>query len=890
VASPLVASAKGNEGVFVAEATGLDDVVADSAGAAPVAADKNKTDQAQTGRPGGIEEITVTARKREENLQDTPIAVTAFTETDLVDQDIRRIQDINSNVPTLQFDSAVSSSSSARIFLRGVGNGDPISSDDPGVGVYIDGAYLPRAQGALLTVSDIQRVEVLRGPQGTLFGKNTIGGAINIVTQKPDMTEVSGRAEVRVGNYDRFDSRFSINVPLVPERAAARFSFATANRDGFVKNKGTGRDLQDDKLLAGRAQFLFVPSERVEISLSGDHSIERRTPPGGKCFVENRRFQDEAGFGQTPMMGQVMEDGDGVLESAPAARAFSAAVGLPLVQQGAALTDPTGNLNNFFRACAADGLRDERSVDSDLTFNRDYLKTFGTNGTVTFDVTENMTFKAITSWQRRQVEQNTDLDYTGLSLAQATLDAGGAEQDSLSQEFQLTGSGMDDRLNYVVGVYGFKETNDNRAYAGVATTTPLLFTGVDPRFVVGVPGQGAVPFGTAFSNPANAQLRSDFLGTAVAIDPTAMGGAFPAQRLITQADIDAAIAAGRPIPTPFVPGAITETKLKVDNISYAAYSQATYDFTEKLSGTIGLRFTHERKRVANQVLAVTPGTIGRNIRRAGEVNFQFERSRRFSDFSPMANLSYKATDDMLVYANFSKGFKSGGFNGRANAPELTVPIDDEKVTAYEVGIKSSWFDNLLLLNVAGFFNVYEGIQLTIPSGGGAQAQILVLNAGEAHIRGAEIEARARPLDGLELTTSLGVVNADYVEFDDPTNLRAKDRRLPATPNYTMNFAAAYQIPVSSLGDLRLRAEWAHRGRSGTDVVDSRLLRKSKHGELDATIGFMFADGVTEVVLFGNNLLNRQYFTNGVSLGASIGNVYRFYNDPRTYGLEVRRRF
>jgi iron complex outermembrane receptor protein len=248
------------------------------------------------------------------------------------------------------------------------------------------------------------------------------------------------------------------------------------------------------------------------------------------------------------------------------------------------------------------------------------------------------------------------------------------------------------------------------------------------------------------------------------------------------------------------------------------------------------------------------------------------------------------TDDLLLYSNFSKGFKSGGFNGRANALALTNEIDDEKVTAYEIGAKTQWFDNRLVLNVAGYWNIYEDIQLTIPSGGNAQAQILVENAGEAVIKGVELEMRALPLPGLELTISGGVTNAGYTEFDDPQNTRAKERDLLAVPNYTGNFAAAYTFPIGDLGDLRLRGEWSHRGASSTDVVDTRQLRKGKNGELDATIGFAMADGVTEVVLFGKNLLNRSYFVNGVSLASSFGHTYRFFNDPRTYGIEIRRQF
>src|SRR5262245_5682803 len=221
-------------------------------------------------RPIGIEQLTVTARKREERLQDTPLSVSAFAGPDLADLDVRRIDEIADQVPNLAFDASSENSQAARVYMRGVGNGDSIASDDPGVGIYLDGVYLARAQSSLLTISDVDRVEVLRGPQGTLFGKNTIGGTVNVITKKPTLDDFGGSAEVRYGNYNRFDSRVALNVPLAAETAAMRFSMATASRDGFQKNKGVGPDLDDDKLLAFRSQLLALPSDNLELILSAD--------------------------------------------------------------------------------------------------------------------------------------------------------------------------------------------------------------------------------------------------------------------------------------------------------------------------------------------------------------------------------------------------------------------------------------------------------------------------------------------------------------------------------------------------------------------------------------------------------------------------------------------
>jgi iron complex outermembrane receptor protein len=820
------------------------------------------SDQSRRTRPTAIEEITVTARRREEAVQDTPVAVTPFSAREIVDRDIRQLDEITASVPSLQFDSATGSSNSARVYLRGVGNGDPISSDDPGVGLYVDEVFLPRAQGALLTISDIERIEVLRGPQGTLFGKNTIGGAISVTTKKPDPTEFGADAAIRIGNYNRFDTRLAVNVPLVPESVGARVSFATATRDAFVSNQSTGRDFQDDKLIGGRAQLRFTPIDALDLNVAYDQSRENRAPFGGKCVVSNRA---SPASGAEP--ANMDSDGDGIVESAPAAIAFASLVGLPLAEQvPVAEAGFPAELNNFFASCAQDSSRSNRKVASDFVDSKNDLDSMGLTAAATYEFENGLALRGITAWRRNDLKTLVDLDYSELDLAQPSrANAGDETQNSFSQEIQFLGQLLDDRLNFVLGMYGFIEDIDDSTFGGLATTTPVVIGGnlgfrTDPTLGVPANTQFGLAVANGLVNPA------DFNGILLP-GSTAAGGANVA-----------------------VFGAATETTRKVNNTGYAAYTQGTYDFTDRLSMTLGARMTSERKRVSNQIVAGSPGFVGANVRRAGETDFAFERSDRFKDISPMANLSFRPTDQTLLYTTFARGFKSGGFNGRANAAALTNAVGDEKLTSYEVGFKSAWLDNRLQMNAAGYWSIYEDIQLTIPSGGGGQAQILVLNAGEAEIKGGELEIQAVPIPALELGASLGVVNARYTEFDDPSNAFAEDRRLLATPNYTMDYYAAYTLPIGGWGDLRLRAEWAHRGESGTDAVDTEALRKGKNGELDAQVTWVVWDGRTEVMLFADNLLDREYVENGVSLASSLGHAYRFYNAPRTYGIELRRSF
>jgi iron complex outermembrane receptor protein len=614
---------------------------------------------------------------------------------------------------------------------------------------------------------------------------------------------------------------------------------------------------------------MFAPSDSSEFNLSIDRSREHKVQAGGKCIVSNRRPNFNGGANGTEQAGGADLDGDGIIENQAAAASFAAVNGVALGSQAAILGSLATNQtqNNFLNACDRDGARDERSVASDLSSSKDFLDSTGVSATFSYDVADDMVFKSISSWRNNFNEVRLDNDYTELNFAQSSLDGGNGNQDAYSQEFQLTGTGLDQRLKYAFGLYAFKEEIDENALGGLSTRSPFV-------------GSGTLGFRL---DPTNQSSALTTFGAAAQADPT----------LVTSFNATAA-AYGVPGVTPLggasfaTPGAVTNTVRKVDNFGWAAYSQGTYDLTDQLSLTVGARLTQERKRVSNEIFAVTGGFVGARVRRPGELDFGYESASRFKDISPLANLSYQINDDAMVYTTFSKGFKSGGFNGRANDPSLTNEIADEKLTNYEVGFKSTFFDNTMRVNGAAYWAIYRDIQLTIPRGINGQAAIQVLNAGEAAIKGAELEMLAQLPLGLELNTSAGVINSRYTEFDDPNNAFAKDRRLLATPNYTGNVGLGYSLP--SFCDMRMYTEWSYRGASGTDVVDSQELRKDKSGELDANITLAFKDGLTEISLFGNNLLNREYFVNGVNLSDSLGIAYRFYNDPRTYGIEVRRRF
>ena len=232
--------------------------------------------------------VTVTARKREETLQDVPVAVTAFTAESLDRLNVQDISDLGAQVPNLTIYAARGSSSTLTAYIRGVGQSDPLWGVDPGVGIYMDDVYIARPQGALLDVFDVERIEVLRGPQGTLYGKNTIGGAIKYISRGLP-TALDGFASVTVGNYNQLDVKAAIGGPIGGDEALrARIAVASLNRDGFGTNLTSGQQVSDKEVLAMRGQLGAFVSDDLDIQFAFDWMDDQSGVRGAKMLAPNR--------------------------------------------------------------------------------------------------------------------------------------------------------------------------------------------------------------------------------------------------------------------------------------------------------------------------------------------------------------------------------------------------------------------------------------------------------------------------------------------------------------------------------------------------------------------------------------------------------------------------
>ena len=451
-----------------------------------------------------IEEIIVTAQKREESLQDTPVAVTAFTETAIEELGLEDISEIANFTPNLVFDttSPISGlSSGAIVFVRGIGNSDFGLTTDPGVGIYVDGVYMSRSAGGVLDVLDIERIEVLRGPQGTLFGRNTIGGAINITARKPG-DELGGQVAVTAGNFERRDVRASVDVPI-SEQLRATIAVSEKNRDGFVDRVLVGDKLGDDDEFSFRGVVVFEPSDSLDFLLSVDHT-EIDEQSAGSVLHGFTAGAGTVGYGLATF-------GD---------------IGMGLADLAQYVTDGDDDITY------ATGV-------SGTELDIDGVSFIGTWHGVNFDL------KYTLSHRQTEGGFNRDPDNSPHAITE-TLNPD-YDHEQTTHELQLTGAAFDDRLKYVAGLYAFDEEGTDNVYVPVFLPTPDL----------------AVGFPAAIHNLADVDNKSEAAYLQLTWDLTdtfSITGGFRHTKddkefVYTQyiaADID-----GNPLP--FFPGAVTET-------------------------------------------------------------------------------------------------------------------------------------------------------------------------------------------------------------------------------------------------------------------------------------------------------------------------------------------
>jgi len=356
---------------------------------------------------GGNEEIVVTARRTEESIQRVPSSISAFNERSLDRIQATDTTGLQGAVPNLNIVQGRGSSNATNIFIRGIGQPDALQTFDPAVGVYVDDVYLSRIRGNQLDLLDLERLEVLRGPQGTLYGKNTIGGAIKFVTRKPGDT-LRADGTVTLGSYNQFDLKGAVSGPLT-DTVGAGIAVLRVKRDGFVEDEADGRDYNDRDTIAGRGVLAFTPSDRLRVDLTADYS------------------EDDASLN----VGRPVNN-------------LTTIIGVPLI-----VDEPVGSGSYDWEARITPGLP-----------NSTKLKHYGFSGTVAFDVTDTLTVKSISAYRNLKTDDFIDIDATQYEIGDVFV---GVDQKQTSQEFQLLYTG--ERASAVAGLYYLSEKIDSHQEA-----------------------------------------------------------------------------------------------------------------------------------------------------------------------------------------------------------------------------------------------------------------------------------------------------------------------------------------------------------------------------------------------------------------------------------------
>jgi iron complex outermembrane receptor protein len=757
-----------------------------SAGAQPVP-DAVPEEAQDAGEPAAGDEIIVTARRTEETLQRVPAAVSAFNERALERIQAQDTTGLQGAVPNLNIAQGRGSSNATNIYIRGVGQPDALQTFDPAVGVYVDGVYFSRIRGTQLDLLDLQRVEVLRGPQGTLYGKNTIGGALSLVSRRPGQ-DFRGSASLSLGTYDYGEIRLSASGP-VSDTVAAGFAVLHSQRDGFVEDAILDRDYNDKNTQAVRGTLAFTPSDRVRIDLAADYSHDNASLTVGQPINSLTYL-------------------------------FTPTVSIAL---------PTNPATYNFTGTASPTLP-----------NSTKLRHWGASLNMAFDLSEAVTLRSISAYRQLDTNDYVDIDATPLQVGDVFV---GVNQNQVSQEFQATVTS--ERLTGVAGLYFLREhiTSHQEAYGNNAVN----LTGFR-----GLPG-----FTDALLGPTN---FPDFLRT---VDD------------------------------------------ELETTSYAAYANLSYEVLPRLRLSAGVRYTSETKDYFR-----TTSTFSNSspiLRSAAP--FQFTAENTWEDFSPMASVDFQVSDTVMIYARYARGFKSGGFNGRANTVGERTQYEPETANTYEAGIRST-IAGQLRLNLTGFYNDYRNFQARV-SGTGLDpvtnlpaAQLSVLNAGRLNIKGVELEAAWTPVQGLLIDAQVGYLDAQYDEFADvrfPGGSRAF--QTPAfAPEWTIRLGAQYEANLGAGGFLTVGGQARHRSEMALAIDNTTVstnpalvtriegLFADAYWVADARIVWEDRDRKLSLGLYGQNLFDEVYKTEGQEF-SSVGSIRTvYYGAPRTVYVRGTVRF
>ncbi|MGH8219768.1 MAG: TonB-dependent receptor, partial [Steroidobacteraceae bacterium] len=744
----------------------------------------------------GLQEVVVTARFRSENLQTTPIAITAVTGQDIEEHGFEDVSQIASIAPNVNIEPAGSGFGKlAFVSIRGVGQSDFKYTFEPGVGFYIDDVYFGTAFGSIFDLLDVASVDILRGPQGTLFGKNTEGGAVRVFLTKPK-GDNSGYVEAGYGSYGRQRYRGALDVSIVPEKLFMRIAFGSNRYDGYqdvydfacanptlagglkpvtyINNCKLGTYGGDD-VHVGRVALRWLAADGLELNLTGDLTDDRGEAPANKLLAVD--LPANPCPAASPANPNPRGCAPGTQVSAVLTQ-FNAAAAVPLF--GVPLD------SRFITSSPYTTYGTYNDPIAGVSFpNESTLYSWGVAGTADWDTPiSGVHVKSISAYRRYRgdfAQDTSGAPFTG------NLPINYLDHHQFSQEVQVSGRALAEALDWTIGGYYLDSTDYDTGIVDQPSNVGgrgILFTTADPagskdesvfaHVNYQLSSRWGLELGGRYSHETKFYTFYRYLPDLVGIVPSVLP-------------------TGAPIIPPLFPP------------NHGGY----------LTG-------------------FAPPLPTGNV--------------SVSRFDPKVALSYQIDPSVMAYVQYSTGYKSGGFNPRPLTRAQVTSFGPEILKSYEIGLKSEWFDHRLRANIAAFWSDYTDLQLPVATldATGTPA-FLTESVGRARIRGAELEVAARPAGGLSIEGSLGYLNYHNIDLGaaaydgnpvlangapnpnyNPSGPTLSDVP-PLTPRWKGSLGIQYALPLAGLGTLTPRADYTYQSIVYNDPQNVAISAQGGYG-------------------------------------------------------------
>lgn len=763
------------------------------------------TQNADSGSDTSLGEVVVTAQRRPQIASEVPLALSVVTATNLANSPaIKQTNDVVTQVPNAQA-SSPNDPSRSRWFIRGIGTNNTGNNTINPIGIYYDDVYIANINNQGWPLFDLAQVEVLSGPQGTLWGKNSNGGAINYVSQAPKFYD-EGYASLGYGSHNLREAQGAINGTLVDDVVAGRFAFTTSDNDGWQRNTSTGKNQGGADTFASRAQLLITPNQDGQILLNV-HTNYYNGLPLGSSYAKST---------VTPLTA-----------TTPTQKAFLSVypTGLPSTGWG---------------------------VTTDVNTSPDVLTARGANAQVNWDFGF-AKLSSITAYEWNEftsgggaapIPSNSAFYSPGLPFS---LSYGDSVAKQYSQEFRLT-SRDDQKFTWLAGLYAFDGTQNT--------------TAVSANYVRGTSSGTANAWGTGPQ--------------------------------------------------------YTDTVYTQDSKSYAIFGNLGYAFTDKFKISGGVRRSWESISIDwDYAAANTAGTAASFIKNLPTANIQnyshhdldFQQSASQSDGSWTYDFTpeYKFTDQFSGYARFAHGVLPGSYTstgyvkvpGTNYSANQVYQLKPETLDSYEAGIKSSWFEKRLFVNLTAFYYQYTNLVVNVPTvldpANPTVTTVLFRNAGAAEMKGLELRAEANPTRNFHLDGTLGYLDDKYTE-DTGSTATILGASIPRSPRFTADFGATYKqfLPngrsIIFAGDVNWRSKYYYYPTISSQITSPDPLLAQKAYALGNIHVRWNLDKKEDYALQFSvlNVTNTEYTNH--ALPVTNGSSAQLYGPPRSYELALSGKY